>query len=209
MQKNLSGLSQLHTTSSSESSTAEAVLWKSFKSGDQASFALIYQRFFPYLYSCGHKVGADTNLVRDAIQDLFVYLWNHRDTLADTTSIKYYLRTSLLRRMTRMADESNTITMKAGAVATFECGPEATIITEEILEERKAQILAAMQALTKRQRQAVQLKFYHNLKNEEIAQHMAIKVEAVYNLISKSLVVLKRSYQNVSILTLLTLFFPF
>ncbi|MGB3852387.1 MAG: sigma-70 family RNA polymerase sigma factor [Tunicatimonas sp.] len=190
-------------------SEAEAKLWKAFKSGDQASFALIYQKFFPYLYSCGHKVGADTNLINDAIQDLFVYLWKHRATLADTSSIKYYLRTSLLRKIRRMTAESSTATIEVTDITAFESSPEATIIAEEVSEERKAHVLAAMQALTKRQRQAVQLKFYHNLKNEEIAQRMAIKVEAVYNLISKSLVVLKRSYQNVSILTLLTLFFPF
>ncbi len=108
-----------------------------------------------------------------------------------------------------MTAESSTATIEVTDITAFESSPEATIIAEEVSEERKAHVLAAMQALTKRQRQAVQLKFYHNLKNEEIAQRMAIKVEAVYNLISKSLVVLKRSYQNVSILTLLTLFFPF
>lgn len=90
-----------------------------------------------------------------------------------------------------------------------ESSTEATIITEEISKETKEQLLVAMRALTKRQREAVRLKFYHNLKNEEIAQRMSIKVEAVYNLISKSLVVLKKSYQRVSILVLLNCFFPF
>lgn len=86
---------------------------------------------------------------------------------------------------------------------------EAAIIIEEVSAEKKEQLLAAMQALTKRQREAVRLKFYHNLKNEEVAQRMSIKVEGVYNLISKSLAVLKKSYRGVSILVVLSHFFPF
>jgi DNA-directed RNA polymerase specialized sigma24 family protein len=61
--------------------------------------------------------------------------------------------------------------------------------------------------LTKRQRQAVHLKFFENLKNEEIAERMSIGTEAVYNLISKSLVVLRKTSIK-SVVTFL-LFCPF
>ena len=196
--------------STGECKGVEAELWQSFKSGDKASFALIYQKFFPYLYSCGLKVGVEQDIVKDAIQDLFVYLWNHRDNLSDTNSIKYYLRTSMIRRIVRATNASpSNLGADAIAITEFESSTEAAIITEETSKERKEQLLAAMRALTKRQREAVRLKFYHNLKNEEIAQRMSIKVEAVYNLISKSLVVLKKSYQRVSTLALLSYFFPF
>ena len=193
-----------------ERNKVEAALWQAFKSGDQASFALIYQKFFPCLYSYGLKIGAEQDVIQDAIQDLFVYLWNHRTTLADTTSIKYYLWTALRRRIAKASNAlPDTLVSDAVVTLAVESSAEAVMITEEISKERKEHLLAAMQALTKRQREAVHLKFYHNLKNEEIAQRMSIRVEAVYNLISKSLVVLKKSYQRVSTLVLLSYFFPF
>ena len=196
--------------STGECKGVEAELWQSFKSGDKASFALIYQKFFPYLYSCGLKVGVEQDIVKDAIQDLFIYLWNHRANLSDTNSIKYYLWTALRRKIVQ-ATNALPDTLVSDDIKTigFESSTEAAIITEEISKERKEELLAAMRALTKRQREAVRLKFYHNLKNEEIAQRMSIKVEAVYNLISKSLVILKKSYHRVSTLALLGYFFPF
>jgi RNA polymerase sigma factor (sigma-70 family) len=116
----------------------------------------------------------------------------------------------MIRRIVRATNASpSNLGADAIAITEFESSTEAAIITEEISRERKEELLAAMRALTKRQREAVRLKFYHNLKNEEIAQQMSIKVEAVYNLISKSLVVLKKSYHRVSTLTLLGYFFPF
>lgn len=201
---------QPQISSTSERKNLEAELWQSFKSGDRASFALIYQKFFPYLYSCGLKVGAEQDIVKDAIQDLFIYLWNHRANLSNTNSIKYYLWTALRRRIVQATKAlPDTLVSDNIKMIGFESSTETAMINEEISKQRKEELLAAMQALTKRQREAVRLKFYHNLKNEEIAQRMSIKVEAVYNLISKSLVILKKSYHRVSTLVLLSYFFPF
>ena len=193
-----------------EHGNLESKLWQSFKSGDQASFALIYQKFFPCLYSYGLKTGAGQEIVEDAIQDLFVYLWNHRTNLSDTNAIRYYLWTALRRRIVQ-ATNALPDTLLSDSIETvgFEKSTEAAIITEETSKEKKEHLLSAMRALSKRQREAVDLKFYHNLKNEEIAQRMSIKVEAVYNLISKSLVVLKKSYHSVSTVVVLSYFFSF
>jgi RNA polymerase sigma factor (sigma-70 family) len=180
----------------------EAKLWQEFKSGDEASFALIYQKFFPCLFSYGIKVCPDQEVVKDCIQDLFIYIWHNRGSLADTDSIKYYLWTALKRRILRAISSSHDHHLEDNALMLpiTEEGIEDLLITEEVDQERKDQLLSVMRSLTKRQRQAVNLKFFHNLKNEEIADRMSVGVETVYNLISKSLTVLRKGIVKSSII---------
>jgi len=47
--------------------------------------------------------------------------------------------------------------------------------------------------LTRRQREAIYLRFYQNLSYDEIAKLMTMKVESVYNVISKAISLLKNT----------------
>lgn len=184
--------------------TPEAKLWQEFKAGDEASFALIYQKFFPCLFNYGSKVCHEPEIVKDCIQDLFVYIWHHRTSLADTDSIKYYLWTALKRRILRVISSSSAYCGDNPFMLPItEEGIEESLIIEEVAQERKEQLLSVMRVLTQRQRQAVSLKFFQNLKNEEIAERMSIGIEAVYNLISKSLTTLRKGMVKSSIVGVL------
>ncbi|MEM9674797.1 MAG: sigma-70 family RNA polymerase sigma factor [Bacteroidota bacterium] len=208
MQSNLSKISEPTQDDTTNEVGLEAELWQDFKSGDAASFALIYQKFFPILFSQGLRTCHDTEIVKDCIQDLFVYIWNHRSTLSDTNSIKYYLWVALKRRIYRaMTQQQNSSPEEIQLLAITEEGTDQQLITEEINQEKKEQVYRALQALTKRQRQAVQLKFFENLKNEEIAERMSIRIEAVYNLISKSLILLRKASIKSILLLIVTKLF--
>lgn len=190
---NLSKFSGTTDTKVDTNPNTEAKLWQDFKSGDAASFALIYQKFFPVLFAYGTKISNDPEIVKDSIQDLFIYIWNHRRTVADTDSIKYYLGTALKRRIVRMMANQQDISLEEiYQLDVAEEGIDYRLINEEVSREKKEKIFWAMQSLTKRQQQAINLKFFHNLKNEEIAERMSIGIESVYNLISKSLILLRK-----------------
>ena len=190
----------------SQADTPEATLWQEFKAGDEASFALIYQKFFSCLFSYGIKLGAEPEVVKDCIQDLFIYLWHHRGSVANTDSIQYYLWAALKRRILRAiaspASAVHSLTPSFVLPAT-EGNIEDQLITEEITQQHKRRLLSVMQSLTKRQQEAVHLKFFQSLKNEEIAERMSIHVEAVYNLISKSLTTLRKGMAKSTVVGLL------
>src|SRR5438477_8459552 len=77
----------------------EFSIWNDFRSGDPSAYSLIYRKYFFALYSYGKKFSSDKELIEDCIQDLFIKIWNNRDNLNDTTSIKYYLFISLKRKL--------------------------------------------------------------------------------------------------------------
>src|SRR5690349_6940661 len=72
-------------------SIADKVLWDAFKKGDELAFARIYNIYSSSLFYYGCKYSADKEMVRDCLQDFFLYLRNNRLGFGETSSIKFYL----------------------------------------------------------------------------------------------------------------------
>jgi RNA polymerase sigma factor (sigma-70 family) len=167
-------------------SANEIRLWREFKNGDMAAYATIYKKYFPVLYQYGKKISNDPELVKDSIQDLFIKLWNNRENLNETTSIRYYLLTSLKRKL---------LDVLRSPQAKFTFNNEliendiliVNDIEEEDLQTKKEDVLKALNRLSSHQKKLLQLKFYKNLSNQEIAQEMGITIQSVYNAVFKTL----------------------
>ncbi|WP_161889098.1 RNA polymerase sigma factor [Pontibacter russatus] len=168
---------------------SEQQLWDSFRNGCEDSYALIYQQYFHTLYSYGLKVCSEREIVRDCIQDLFIYIWKNREKLSSTTSIKFYLYRSL---KTRLID-SFKFQQKHFQLTDYDlelesvCSEEINIIVAQTSEAQQKRVLLALEKLTERQKESLKLKFYEELSSEEIGKRMSISVEGVYNLVSKAL----------------------
>ena len=164
----------------------EYQLWKEFKSGDAAAYALIYRKYFFILYNYGRKISRDNEMVKDAIQDLFIKVWNNREALNDTTSIKYYLLTSLKRKLLDTL-ESRVVRLKTDDnVLDFEI-TDMDDLEEEAFQDQKERVLHAMNKLSAHQQRLLQMKFYKNQSNQEIAEELGITIQSVYNSVFKIL----------------------
>ena len=82
---------------------SDFLLWQAFRAGRQEAFEAIYQKYVRTLYNYGYNLTRNAAVVEDAIQDLFVYLHEHRSTLGQTDNIKYYLLRSLRRLLAKNA----------------------------------------------------------------------------------------------------------
>jgi RNA polymerase sigma-70 factor (family 1) len=65
------------------------------KSGDHAAFTEIYHRFSGLLYTYSYKLTRDTAIAQDMVQDLFISLWDKRDTITFNSSLSGYLYTTI------------------------------------------------------------------------------------------------------------------
>jgi RNA polymerase sigma factor (sigma-70 family) len=168
---------------------ADEAVWRMFKSGDKDAFALLYQRHFEMLFQYGTKLADDSDLVKDCVHDVFVDLWKRKENLADPKSVKAYLLSAmqhkLIRQISRARSRQSEIA-KIQAPDFVRC-KEDQMIEDQIALEQHYTINKALQILTKRQREAVYLKFYCNLSYKEVAATMSISVDSIYNLISKAI----------------------
>lgn len=183
----------------------EYQLWKEFKSGDAAAYALIYRKYFFVLYNYGKKICHNNELVKDAIQDLFIKIWNNRQKLNDTTSIKYYLLTALKRKLLD-ALESPVVRLKTeDNVLDFEL-TDMSDLEEEAFHDQKERVLNAMNKLSEHQQRLVQMKFYKNQSNQEIAEELGITIQSVYNSVFKILRSIRKQLQAMVWFGVLSLF---
>jgi RNA polymerase sigma factor (sigma-70 family) len=189
-------------------------VWLSFKRGDKKAYALLYESYFARLYNYGLKFTKDKLLVEDAIQDLFVKLWQHRDTLGDPASVTNYLYKSLRSILFNKLTRGDSAFQHPANLEEYHFevvpSPEADFIHNHLADARREQLAKALAALTPRQREAIFLKFYEGLSYEEIAEIMAVNVKAVYKIMARALVTLKSSLPKIAALFLAgILLFPF
>ena len=173
-------------------------LWKRFCRGEQEALNLIYQGHVDDLYHYGMHFCRDSERVKDCLQDLFQCLWHDREHLnVEINNTRYYLITSLRRRLLRSLERTRrNRTVELGDTFDFELIPsrEDIIIRDETYLRLAKDLHEGISTLSRRQREAIYLRFYQNISYEEIAKLMDIKVESVYNIISKAIALLKNLF---------------
>ncbi|MEA4978728.1 MAG: sigma-70 family RNA polymerase sigma factor, partial [Petrimonas sp.] len=65
------------------------------KKRDKEAFAVIYQKYHRYLYSLALKYLKDTQLAEDAVQHIFVKLWETTQNIEIEINLKNYLYTMI------------------------------------------------------------------------------------------------------------------
>lgn len=173
----------------------ESEVWKAFLQGNEHAYALIYQSYFSRLYSYGKRFTTDDGLIEDAVQLLFTQLWKNRANLNPTASVQNYLYKSFRRKLLRLLQKQEKRRegpLLENAQYNTTLSPELQLIQEHDVQQMKAQLQSAFQQLTERQREAIYLKYYEKLSNEEIALIMDVDVNAIYNLVYKGIRKLKK-----------------
>ncbi|WPP50766.1 RNA polymerase sigma factor [Catalinimonas niigatensis] len=184
----------------------EVKIWKGFQKGDRKAFAQIYQAHFSALYNYGYRFCADESLAKEGVQELFVKLWNRKENLNIPASVRYYLIKSLRRTLLDMQKkQAKFCDLPENDHSLSEHSSEFLLIKERAIEEQNQFLEEAMDTLSKRQKEAIYLKFYENLSYEEVSSAMSLTVKSVYNLISKAVEVLRQNTPYVNLMLLVSI----
>ena len=173
----------------------DEALWANLKEGNELAFSVLYKRYVNRLFNYGMHSCKDRDVVKDCLQELFARLWAKRETLGVAGSVNYYLFKSFRRLLIGklIANRKFSIPFQGEPASIFEFIPpsEDSIIEDESNNHRLAMLKAGINALTKRQREAIFLKFFNELSYHEVSSIMELRVDSVYNLISKAIDVLR------------------
>ncbi|MBK9270154.1 MAG: sigma-70 family RNA polymerase sigma factor [Saprospiraceae bacterium] len=171
--------------------------WKLLKEGNSEALRDIYNLYYSALMNYGLRLTPSRDVVEDCIHDLFTDIWRLRGTLGDTDSIKNYLIGSLRRRIIKSAGQKNAKNHeltdqfdKADESANF----EMAFIQGETDREMQIKLKTALGLLTKRQQEAIYLKYSEGLDYEQICSTMDLQYQSVRNLISTAILRLKEHF---------------
>lgn len=184
---------------SSDHKHCDKMIWNSFKNGDKDAFATLYYQYFKFLIQKCFRFCSDKRLIEDCIHDLFLEIWNNKVNLVTPDCVKAYLLCSTQRKLVRQIKKSRHYTHenKLDFEAVISFSIEDKLISDEHMLDKKREVELALKSLTKRQREAVRLRYYDNLSYLQISGIMSISTDSVYNLVSKALDNIQRSIQKV------------
>ncbi|KQS27128.1 RNA polymerase sigma factor [Dyadobacter sp. Leaf189] len=160
--------------------------WKAALAGDRASFRKLLEATYDLMYQYGQKFSRDQELVKDAIQDVFLEVLEKRATLNGDIPPKPYLLASLRRRLHRLGHRSNWLLPTGEEHENefeIEFSSEHYFIISEENRHVAQQITSLMNALPARQKEVVYLRFFQELDRDEIAEIMHIRPQSVSNLL--------------------------
>ncbi|MCS7020070.1 MAG: sigma-70 family RNA polymerase sigma factor [Cytophagales bacterium] len=157
-----------------------AQAWQQIKKGDIHSYEWLFKKLASKLYSYGYRIVPDRVVVEDAVQDLFVQLWENREQLSDVKLVKPYLYKSIRSRLLRTLNHryASDESMSFMGIASY----EEAVIEHESHHQMNAQLKQCLNKLTPRQREIIHLKFYQQLDYEDIANILNMVYQAAVNL---------------------------
>jgi RNA polymerase sigma-70 factor (sigma-E family) len=136
----------------------------------------------------------DRGAAEDVVQDAFLGLYRHWDRLADPGNALTYVRSAVLNRCRnalRQRGRRDRRDRHGPVSAASESAEAAALVGEE-----HQQVLEAVRALPDRQREALVLRFYVDLSEEETARAMGISRGTVKSATSRAVAALGRKLKE-------------
>src|SRR5690606_29678790 len=88
---------------------SDSELWDRFIEGDTIAFHTLYSQHINDLLSYGIRLVGDADLVKDTIQDMFIELWESRQSYGTVKKIRPYLLTIMRRKIFKRIKENRTM----------------------------------------------------------------------------------------------------
>jgi RNA polymerase sigma-70 factor (family 1) len=173
------------------SSYSDQELASLLRQGDHAAFTEIYSRYSALLYVYAFKLTADADATKDITQELFISLWDNKETLELKSSLSAYLYTAVRYKFLKQVAHQK---IKAGYAEnflhTFENGISST---EDYMEEKDLikTVERLVSALPPKMAKAFILSKLEFKTHEEVARELNISEKTVKNLISQATIQLK------------------
>ena len=181
----------------------EQTLWKDMISGNKKSFEDLYNQYFQALINYGFRITKNENLIEDAVQELFISIWNNRTNLSEVNEVKFYLYRSLKNRILRQLekdifDKSEDVDVYLDFLISI--SEEQKKIDSEQFDANLDTLQRAIAHLPIRQQEVINLKYFHDFTLDEIAKLMDVNKQSVSNLLFRSYAILRKHLKNLTIL---------
>jgi len=187
-------------------SHSDLELLQLLKKDDHDAYAQIYDRFngLMYIYAC--KIVKDFDEAEDIVQEVFISLWDKRNTLVLKSSLSSYLYSAVRYKFINLLDHKKVRTDYSTSLQSFL--DEGEYLTDDYIREKefKQLIEKEIALLPEKMREIFVMSREQNLSNKEIAEKLDLSEKTVRNQVNNALNNLRTKLGLAAFLYLLTLF---
>ncbi|MBK9763613.1 MAG: RNA polymerase sigma-70 factor [Flavobacteriales bacterium] len=160
----------------------------SIAAGDRSAFDTLFRAHYKPLCAFAVQYVKDRDVAEDLVQDLFFRLWQDREKVSITTSLKAYLFTAVRNRSLNAAKVSARMRpLERANIRSASDGMDE----EDRHTERAARVHAAIELLPEERRKVFKMSKHDGKKYQEIADELGISIKTVENQMGKALKTLR------------------
>lgn len=164
------------------------------KEGDRMAFNQLYDKHSKTLFQYAFNILKDENECKDAIQDIFIWLWQNREKI-EVVNLKGYLLAAVKYKLVRVIHNSKRRAEILAANPDFKESFEDDSVEVKDLQNIIKQVV---DTLPPRAKQIFELSRNEYLSNKEIAEKMNISVKTVENQMTIALRKIKNNLGRMS-----------
>ncbi|MFT3946686.1 MAG: RNA polymerase sigma-70 factor [Agriterribacter sp.] len=174
---------------------SDGELLDALREGDQAAFDEIYQRYWAGMFHSAYALLKDRDAAMDILQEVFIWLWQHRESVQIVFSLKTYLSSSVYYKTANYIRQGKVRRAFFEELKTMRT--EQTEEDDMEIKELTAIIKQHTSRLPEKCRQVYYLSRNEHLSNKEIAERMGISVKTVENQMTIALRRLRTSLKKI------------
>lgn len=166
------------------------------KKRDKQAFTVVYQKYHGYLYALAHKYLKDTGMAEDAVQHVFVKLWETTKNIEIEINLKNYLYTMTKNYiLNKIRDHKEIISLNYA-------NAQKEMIEDDFLSEIEKKQLHGLlykgiDNLPPQKREVCRRKLETNDSNQQIADEMGISVHTVKSHYQESVKILREYFGKI------------
>jgi RNA polymerase sigma-70 factor (ECF subfamily) len=168
----------------------EQSLWEQIQKGQKSALEELFRLYYTPLVRFAYQKVQSSDVAEDLVQEVFFKLWNQRDSIRITTSLKSYLYTATknlslneLQKTKRHAELNQVYSEQQEQYVPGMSEEDAAIWDQRIQE--------AVSTLPTRCQEVFRLSRFEGLTYQEIADSLNISPKTVENQMGKALSVLR------------------
>ena len=165
--------------------------------GDESAYQELFRQFYEPLCFFANKYLGDIDAAEDLVQELMSYLYENRDRIVVSTSLKSFLYRSVTNRSLNQIKHENVKRENHKDILhrSDEVNYEDLMETSE-LQSRINQLISELPPQCER---VFRMSRFEHLSNQEIAEQLGISKRTVETQISKALNILRNSLKIIII----------
>lgn len=175
------------------------------KEGKETAYTQIYDRYYYLMFVFAYKKLRDKEIAKDFVQELFIKLWEKRESIREDGNLAQYLYISLRSRIIDFFIHEKVHHKYLDFLKDY-VNENRSEYTDHLIREKQLAIYIEnqIQLLPKKMKIIFELSRKGNLTNREIANELSTTESNVSHQISNALKILRKKLNIVIYLTLFT-----
>jgi RNA polymerase sigma factor (sigma-70 family) len=176
----------------------DTLVLNALRNNDEAALNYLFTNYYNRMFRTGLKYGATSDSIQEAIQAVFIDVWQYRQTLGEIVSFEAYLKGALRKRLAKFSinnakipqnsvqNSENTEGVENDILLSVEAY-ENVMILQETNDSKRQALISALEQLTPRQKELIVLRYFEEMSYADIAHKTQLQTDSIYKTIHEAL----------------------